>query len=157
MVTCCAVLLKTANKKLLYTLVFFLCVRCQCVEGYRGRLCEVDVDECDPNPCVNGASCLDGLGSYTCRCLPGFNGTRCETGTIGQMAHHHGNSRRRRTGKDIIHVKCFSCQLHLTVSVRVMGIHWLTPDSLLSLASSSGQVVKMMDGEFHATIKKNIK
>lgn len=61
-----------------------LCARCQCIEGYRGRLCEVDVDECDPNPCVNGASCLDGLGSYTCRCLPGFNGTRCETGTIGQ-------------------------------------------------------------------------
>ncbi|AWO97474.1 putative sushi von Willebrand factor type A EGF and pentraxin domain-containing protein 1 [Scophthalmus maximus] len=52
---------------------------CQCVVGYWGRLCEVDVDECDPNPCVNGASCLDGLGSYTCRCLPGFNGTRCET------------------------------------------------------------------------------
>ena len=51
------------------------------MQGYRGRLCEVDVDECDPNPCVNGASCLDGLGSYTCQCLPGFNGTRCETGT----------------------------------------------------------------------------
>ena len=56
--------------------------RCQCVEGYHGRLCEVDVDECDPNPCINGASCLDGLGSFTCRCLPGFNGTRCETGTL---------------------------------------------------------------------------
>lgn len=111
-VSYCAALLKTANKTLLYTLVFFLCVRCQCVEGYRGRLCEVDVDECDPNPCVNGASCLDGLGSYTCRCLPGFNGTRCETGTIGQMAHHHGNSRWRRTGKDVINVKCF--QLSVT-------------------------------------------
>uniref|UniRef100_M3ZHP6 Sushi, von Willebrand factor type A, EGF and pentraxin domain containing 1 n=1 Tax=Xiphophorus maculatus TaxID=8083 RepID=M3ZHP6_XIPMA len=52
---------------------------CECVEGFRGRLCEVDVDECNPNPCVNGASCFDGLGSYTCRCLPGFNGSRCET------------------------------------------------------------------------------
>lgn len=72
---------------------FLPSLRCQCVEGYRGRLCEVDVDECDPNPCVNGASCLDGLGSYTCRCLPGFNGTRCETGTIGQMTHHPGNCR----------------------------------------------------------------
>ena len=63
-------------------------LRCQCVEGYRGRLCEVDVDECDPNPCVNGASCLDGKGAYTCRCLPGFNGTRCETGTIGSEKYH---------------------------------------------------------------------
>lgn len=66
-------------------------LRCRCALGYRGHLCEVDIDECDPNPCVNGASCLDGLGSYTCRCLPGFNGTRCETGTIGQVTHHHGN------------------------------------------------------------------
>uniref|UniRef100_A0A674AKK3 Sushi, von Willebrand factor type A, EGF and pentraxin domain-containing protein 1 n=1 Tax=Salmo trutta TaxID=8032 RepID=A0A674AKK3_SALTR len=52
---------------------------CQCVEGYRGRLCQVDVDECQANPCINGATCVDGPGSYTCRCPPGFNGTRCET------------------------------------------------------------------------------
>lgn len=63
--------------------------RCQCADGYRGRLCEVDIDECDPNPCVNGASCLDGLGSFACRCLPGFNGTRCETGTVSS---HPGRS-----------------------------------------------------------------
>lgn len=34
---------------------------------------------------------MDGLGSYTCRCLPGFNGTRCETGTIGQVTRRQGN------------------------------------------------------------------
>uniref|UniRef100_A0A8B9HXL3 Sushi, von Willebrand factor type A, EGF and pentraxin domain-containing protein 1 n=1 Tax=Astyanax mexicanus TaxID=7994 RepID=A0A8B9HXL3_ASTMX len=54
-------------------------LRCECVQGYRGKLCEVDEDECEPNPCVNGATCEDGVGSYTCRCPPGFNGTRCET------------------------------------------------------------------------------
>uniref|UniRef100_A0A8C7T7C0 Sushi, von Willebrand factor type A, EGF and pentraxin domain-containing protein 1 n=1 Tax=Oncorhynchus mykiss TaxID=8022 RepID=A0A8C7T7C0_ONCMY len=53
--------------------------QCQCVEGYRGRLCQIDVDECQANPCINGATCVDGLGFYTCRCPPGFNGTRCET------------------------------------------------------------------------------
>lgn len=54
--------------------------RCQCSSGYTGRLCEVDVNECDPSPCLNGATCVDGQGSFTCRCPPGFNGTRCETG-----------------------------------------------------------------------------
>lgn len=66
-------------------------LRCRCALGYRGHLCEVNINECEPNPCVNGASCMDGLGSYTCRCLPGFNGTRCETGTIGQVTHRQGN------------------------------------------------------------------
>ena len=31
---------------------------CQCVEGYEGVNCELVVtDECDPNPCLNGAAC----------------------------------------------------------------------------------------------------
>lgn len=55
-------------------------LRCECASGYQGQLCEVDIDECYPNPCENGATCVDGPGAYTCRCPPGFNGTRCETG-----------------------------------------------------------------------------
>lgn len=59
-------------------------IRCECVNGYRGRLCEVDIDDCDPNLCLNGATCLDGVATFTCRCPPGFNGTRCETGIEGK-------------------------------------------------------------------------
>lgn len=65
------------------SLVFFL--RCDCVSGFSGKLCQIDEDECESNPCLNGATCKDEVGSYTCRCPPGFNGTRCETG-INTMA-----------------------------------------------------------------------
>lgn len=46
----------------------------------------MDVDDCSPNLCLNGATCVDGVATFTCRCPPGFNGTRCETGIDGIAA-----------------------------------------------------------------------
>ena len=39
-----------------------------------------DVDECASGPCMNGGNCLDGVNSYTCKCINGFTGSNCETG-----------------------------------------------------------------------------
>ena len=36
-----------------------------------------DIDNCDPNPCVNGGVCTDGINSYTCTCAEGYNGNNC--------------------------------------------------------------------------------
>lgn len=30
---------------------------CACAPGYRGTNCEINIDECDSNPCYNGATC----------------------------------------------------------------------------------------------------
>lgn len=40
---------------------------CHCQAGYTGSYCEEQVDECNPNPCQNGATCTDFLGGYTCK------------------------------------------------------------------------------------------
>ena len=37
-----------------------------------------DIDECASKPCENGGSCKDGINSYKCTCLPGFDGKNCE-------------------------------------------------------------------------------
>ena len=40
-----------------------------------------DIDDCVTALCLNGATCIDGVASYTCRCTPGKTGVACEIGT----------------------------------------------------------------------------
>ena len=37
-----------------------------------------DVDDCEPNPCLNHGKCVDGVNSYVCKCPRGFAGVNCE-------------------------------------------------------------------------------
>ena len=43
-----------------------------------------DIDDCSPDPCLNGATCVDGVNSFTCTCVVGYMGTNCETGKQNQ-------------------------------------------------------------------------
>lgn len=38
-----------------------------------------DYDDCGSSPCLNGATCEDGPGKYTCTCANYFKGDNCET------------------------------------------------------------------------------
>lgn len=51
-----------------------------CVPGYMGTYCEIDVDDCESNPCVNDGKCRDMVNGFTCTCQPGKNEvtTSCE-------------------------------------------------------------------------------
>ncbi|CAG2185791.1 Fibropellin-3,Sushi, von Willebrand factor type A, EGF and pentraxin domain-containing protein 1,Fibropellin-1 [Mytilus edulis] len=51
---------------------------CNCLPGFIGAVCDVNVQECDSNPCVNG-DCVDGYDSYSCTCYQGYTGHNCET------------------------------------------------------------------------------
>ena len=44
------------------------------VAGYSGRNCDVNVDDCVAHQCANGATCVDGIANYTCRCPPQWTG-----------------------------------------------------------------------------------
>ncbi|XP_024114390.1 von Willebrand factor D and EGF domain-containing protein isoform X2 [Oryzias melastigma] len=49
---------------------------CACPEGFTGRRCEVDADDCKPNPCRFGR-CIDGPNTFSCVCPPGMTGRTC--------------------------------------------------------------------------------
>ena len=41
---------------------------CVCSLGFIGPLCELDVDECQLQPCKNGGLCENGLNNFICNC-----------------------------------------------------------------------------------------
>lgn len=40
------------------------------------------IGNCDPEPCLNGGTCVEGDGTFTCDCAAGYTGTLCETGVF---------------------------------------------------------------------------
>jgi hypothetical protein len=48
----------------------------------RGLFCEIDFDDCVPNPCRNGGTCVANVTTSSqlvvCNCTDGFDGEKCE-------------------------------------------------------------------------------
>ncbi len=42
--------------------------------GFYGNNCELNADDCVGNTCQNGATCEDGVDTFTCRCPPEYTG-----------------------------------------------------------------------------------
>jgi len=44
-----------------------------------GTLCEVNINECISSPCLNGGTCVDGVNSFLCQCVPGYYNYFCKS------------------------------------------------------------------------------
>lgn len=54
---------------------------CDCKPGWSPPDCDVEINECRPDPCsVNGSeNCEDLINDFRCNCKPGYSGRLCET------------------------------------------------------------------------------
>lgn len=69
---------------------------CECLKGYTGPRCEMDINECHSNPCQNDATCLDKIGGFTCLCMPG-EGSSDEDGASSKGKNQ--KAERQSTGR----------------------------------------------------------
>ena len=51
---------------------------CLCTEGWTGDTCEVNIDECEEDPCLNEGHCMDLVGDFLCVCPLTWSGRVCE-------------------------------------------------------------------------------
>jgi hypothetical protein len=52
---------------------------CFCDVGWKGQLCDIDIDECASDPCSHKGVCQDQTAAYNCLCQgTGWTGENCE-------------------------------------------------------------------------------
>lgn len=64
--------------------------KCVCDRGFTGLECEIKLDPCEKNPCLNGGTCSLGVihhYNHTCQCLLSFTGANCKTKVTACMSH----------------------------------------------------------------------
>ncbi|CDW53220.1 EGF domain containing protein [Trichuris trichiura] len=92
---------------------------CKCKDGYYGRFCEFEMNECSSNPCRNGGSCIDKIASFLCQCKPGYTGITCQ-----QMMYLSG-SKLRMTAHGDGHVGVAVAMLALLfMAVLTAATYW---------------------------------
>uniref|UniRef100_A0A0A9W8L0 Protein crumbs homolog 2 n=2 Tax=Lygus hesperus TaxID=30085 RepID=A0A0A9W8L0_LYGHE len=92
---------------------------CACHPGYGGKYCEIDLNECDSNPCEHGGKCIDGTASYTCDCWKtGYRGSTCSEDIDeceeGEVICENGGSCRNLEGSYVCECLVGYCGMNCT-------------------------------------------
>lgn len=65
-----------------------LCKNCflHQLTGFTGQNCEENLDDCPGNSCKNGGTCVDGVNTYNCQCLPEWTGKEFRRKSLRALA-----------------------------------------------------------------------
>lgn len=56
---------------------------CSCQAGFTGDHCNVNINDCSQNSCLNG-KCVDAVSHFECICNEGYYGDSCEKKIISE-------------------------------------------------------------------------
>ncbi|XP_041453239.1 E-selectin-like [Lytechinus variegatus] len=105
-----------------------------------------NINECDPYPCINGGTCIDGINSYTCDCTFGFTGMNCST----ECTQNHSVCKRAEFDLEISGVEN-STRTHAAIPIGSSAVQSLkdrvvnTLESLLEVIGVNGAVISAND------------
>uniref|UniRef100_A0A0L8GAC7 EGF-like domain-containing protein n=2 Tax=Octopus bimaculoides TaxID=37653 RepID=A0A0L8GAC7_OCTBM len=51
---------------------------CVCPKGFKGPFCEINIDDCKPNPCLHNGTCTDLIDDFYCYCPSWLTGKICD-------------------------------------------------------------------------------
>lgn len=83
--------------------LFFFCETNSLWSGFKGLLCEENINDCVPEPCHHG-ECKDGIATFSCECYAGYTGSICNI----QVQECHSNPCQNR-GRCIDLVNAYQC------------------------------------------------
>lgn len=81
----------------------FFCKQYTLHSGFKGLLCEENINDCVPEPCHHG-ECRDGIATFSCECYAGYTGSICNI----QVQECHSNPCQNR-GRCIDLVNAYQC------------------------------------------------
>ncbi|XP_077869119.1 sushi, von Willebrand factor type A, EGF and pentraxin domain-containing protein 1-like [Saccoglossus kowalevskii] len=100
--------------------------QCLCTAGFQGDRCEININDCEPDPCRNGATCDDIVNGYKCDCP---QGTHCETDIddcIGEPCENGGSCMDKLNGYDCICPDDYDgvkCKIHIGYCSPSCGVN----------------------------------
>ncbi|XP_062845304.1 lactadherin-like isoform X2 [Trichomycterus rosablanca] len=76
---------------------------CKCQPGFEGTNCQINVNDCDTQPCQHGGACRDLDGDYVCQCLSPYVGKQCQLSCISLLGMEEGGIEESQISASSVH------------------------------------------------------
>ncbi|CAG5859075.1 unnamed protein product [Menidia menidia] len=76
---------------------------CRCQPGFEGVHCQINVNDCANQPCVNGGTCRDLDGDYACQCPSPYVGKQCQQRCITLLGMEGGAIEESQISASSVH------------------------------------------------------
>lgn len=83
---------------------------CQCQPGFEGVHCQINVNDCAPEPCGNGGVCKDLDGDFTCKCRSPYVGKQCQLRCTSILGMESGGIDESQISASSVHYSIMGLQ-----------------------------------------------